>query len=83
MLDEDYITAQEAAECLSSSENSLRTMRSKGYGPPFHKIGSAIFYRRSELATYVGSLRPSSQTRRSVKEAQKKRAAPGSTPARP
>jgi hypothetical protein len=73
MLDDDYLTAKEAAEYLSSTENSLRCMRCKGYGPPFHKASHAVFYRRSELAAYLAGLRPSDKTKR----AQKGKASPG------
>lgn len=86
LIDRDaagLLTAKEAAEYLSSSENSLRTMRSKGYGPPYHRIGSAVFYRRAELDAYNAELRPCDRTKRSLRAAQKERAAPRASEARP
>lgn len=59
----DLLTAKEAAEYLSTTENSLRSMRSKRCGPPFLKEEYYIRYRRSELDAYMASLRPSDTKR--------------------
>ena len=61
------LTTKEAAAYLSATDNSLRCMRSKGYGPPFHKIGSAVLYDRRELDDYVSGLRPSDRVQREKK----------------
>lgn len=58
----DLLTAKEAAEHLYSNENSLRTMRAKGCGPPFRKVGHRVFYSRTELERYVATMRPCDAT---------------------
>jgi hypothetical protein len=78
---EGLLTTKQAAAYIGSTENSLRCMRSKGYGPTFLKIGAAVFYRKSELHAYQGSVGPSSRTARLA--AEKERGAPGSTRMRP
>ena len=75
------LTTKEAANYLLSTENSLRCMRSKGYGPPFHKLGGTVIYKRDELDAYEANLRPSSIARR--RSPKKERGAPGSTRMRP
>lgn len=78
------LTTKQAAIYLDSTENSLRCMRSKGYGPSFVKIGHAVFYRREELDAYHGSCGPSSRRVRHDRAlAEKERGAPGSTRMRP
>ncbi|PWG03299.1 helix-turn-helix domain-containing protein [Sphingosinicella humi] len=85
MLDDDFLTAKEAAEFLHTTESSLRTQRSKGKGPPFHKPdGWRTLYRRSELEAYHASCGPSGRRSRMERAiAEKKRAALGSTRVRP
>jgi hypothetical protein len=85
MLDEDFMTAKEAAEFLHTTENCLRTLRSKGKGPPFHKPdGWRAFYRRSELEAYHAACGPSGRRSRMNRAlAEKERGAPGSTRMRP
>lgn len=65
--DPDLLTAKEAADFLYASENSLRSMRSKRSGPPFHREGHRICYRRSELEAYLASHRPSARTQFSIR----------------
>jgi hypothetical protein len=85
MIDDDFLTPKEAAAYLHTTENSLRTLRSMGKGPPFHKPdGWHALYRRSELDAYHEACGPSGRKRRMDRVlAEKERAAPGSTPTRP
>ncbi|MCG8503674.1 MAG: helix-turn-helix domain-containing protein [Sphingomonadales bacterium] len=48
-----WLDTVEAAEYLRLSPGSLRTFRSRGEGPPYHKAGRAVRYRRDELDAYV------------------------------
>lgn len=75
--DPDFISAKQAADFLFTTENSLRSMRSLGLGPPFHKCGHRVFYRRSELGAYIAALRPCDLTQLSKRRAlsQKERGA--------
>ena len=83
--DDDLLKPKEAAAYLHTTENSLRSLRSVGKGPPFHKPdGWHTFYKRSELDAYQASCGPSGRKKRMDRAAaEEKRAAPGSTPARP
>lgn len=76
------MTSKEAADYLLSTENSLRAMRSKGYGPPFHKVGWTVFYKREELDAYQATVGSSSRRSR-FRAAEMSRGAPGSTRMRP
>jgi hypothetical protein len=81
---EGLLTTNEAAAYIGSTENSLRCMRAKGYGPRFHKIGYAVFYRREDLQGYQATVGPSSRTKRVGRTLpEKERGAPGSTRMRP
>jgi hypothetical protein len=80
----DLLTTQEAADYIDSTENSLRCMRSKGYGPRFVKVGYAVFYRRENLQGYQATVGPSSRTKRVGRTLlEMERGAPGSTRMRP
>lgn len=85
MTEDDFLTPKEAAAYLHTTENSLRTLRSMGKGPPFHKPdGWHAVYMRSELDAYHETCGPSGRKRRMDRVlAEKERAVPGSTPARP
>lgn len=73
----DAMTAKEAADFLFTTENSLRSMRSLGVGPPFEKVGRRVTYSRSALDAYVASLRASdlTQLRKRRERAEKERGA--------
>lgn len=47
------LTTREAAKYLDFTENSLRSMRCRGMGPRFHRIGSAVLYDRADLHAYA------------------------------
>ena len=58
MIEEEYLTPQEAAAYIRSTENSLRSMRCTGIGPAFHVVGtgrSRVRYRRADLDAYLAS----------------------------
>ncbi len=46
---EDFMTADEAAARLRTTEGTLRWMRCKGKGPPFVKMGRFVLYRRADI----------------------------------
>ena len=63
----EMLTTNEAAKVLYTTENSLRSMRVTGHGPPFRKVGHRVFYVRDELDAYVAKMRPSDITRMAVR----------------
>ena len=67
-IEPELLTAKEAANFLFTTENSLRSMRVRQFGPPFRKCGHHVRYARSELQTYIASLRPSDLTKRSLRQ---------------
>lgn len=83
--DDDFMTAREAAAYLYTTENSLRSMRSTGKGPRFHKPdGWRTLYRKSDLDAYQAECGPTGRKRRMERAmADRERAAPVSTTARP
>lgn len=83
--EDEFLTPKQAAEYLHTTENSLRSLRSVGKGPPFHKPnGWHALYKKSELDAYQASCGPSARKYRMQRAvSEKERAAPGSTPARP
>ncbi len=48
-----WLTTDEAADYLRLSPGSLRTFRSIGKGPRYHKAGRAVRYRRDQLDSYL------------------------------
>lgn len=60
----EFFTSKGAAEFLAVTENSLRSMRSCGYGPPFHREGRSVRYSKDELKMYVRSLDAAAKARR-------------------
>lgn len=85
MKNDDFLTAKEAASYLHTTENSLRSMRSVGKGPPIYRPdGFHVMYLRSELDAYHAACGPSRRRSRMNRVvAEKERAVPGSTPTRP
>ena len=74
----DTLTAKQAADHLYTTENSLRSMRSKRCGPPFVKHEGRVLYSRAALDTYVEGLRDSDRSRLANRRSriEKKRGAP-------
>ena len=60
---DDTLTAKQAADHLYTTENSLRSMRSKRCGPPFVKQDGRVLYSRAALDAYVDGLRDSDRSR--------------------
>lgn len=55
-FNEDRMTRQEAADYIGLSYNTLKNWAVTGDGDlPFHKVGSRVFYRRSELDAWLES----------------------------
>jgi hypothetical protein len=51
----EYLTTREAARHLNCSRQYLEIGRCKGYGPPFHKLGRAVRYRKSTLNEWMAA----------------------------
>jgi predicted DNA-binding transcriptional regulator AlpA len=51
----EYLTTVEAACYLHCSRQYLEIGRCKGYGPPFHKLGRAVRYRKSALNEWMAA----------------------------
>lgn len=49
----ERLRVTDAAKYLGLSVSTLDTMRSKGRGPRYLRIGSRIYYRRGDLDAYV------------------------------
>ena len=75
------LTTIEAAEYLGTTQRTLDWLRCKGKGPAYHKDSRFHFYMKDELDAYRASR---GQPRRgSSSMAEKERASPVTTPARP
>jgi excisionase family DNA binding protein len=55
MLNDTYMTAEEAARYLKSSTSTLAKRRLFGGGPAFTRIGRAVRYRKVDLDTWMAS----------------------------
>lgn len=51
------ITARDAANYLGLSYKTLACQRSNGDGPPYIKLGKAVFYRKHDLDEWTASCR--------------------------
>lgn len=47
-----FLTAKEAAERLRNSVVTLARWRTKGEGPPFHKVGGKVLYSTAALEAF-------------------------------
>lgn len=52
----EYLTEKEAALLFSLSTATLKTQRSKGFGPKYKKLGCKILYARYDLENYLDAL---------------------------
>ncbi len=57
----------QAARYLGLAPQSLRNMRCRAKGPAYHKLGSRIVYRISDLDQYLAERRIDPEGRREVK----------------
>jgi excisionase family DNA binding protein len=49
----DHLTTQETAELTRVPAATLRWMRSRGLGPKSWKLGSRVFYRRTDVEAWL------------------------------
>ncbi len=49
----ELLTPEEAARHLKMAKQTLARWRVEGTGPPFVRLGTRIFYRRSDLHAFV------------------------------
>ncbi len=56
-LDREWMDEKLASQYSCYSVHSLRQFRSKGGGPPFHKCGTKVFYRKSDLDHWLSTFR--------------------------
>ena len=61
----EMMNTEQAAEFLGLVKGTLHTYRSRAKGPPFHRIGGAIRYRRTDLEAWRDARRvdPSAEGR--------------------
>jgi predicted DNA-binding transcriptional regulator AlpA len=52
---DDLLNPPQAAHCLNKSEQWLALGRSRGYGPPFVRLGRTVRYRRRDLVAWLES----------------------------
>jgi excisionase family DNA binding protein len=62
------LTEAQAAEYLGLSVRTLQAWRVRGVGPPFARLGRAVRYRRSALATYLDRSTVASTTEADARE---------------
>ena len=53
MTERVYLTTSETADITRMKPQTLRVWRWRGDGPPFKKIGSRVFYDRSEVFAWI------------------------------
>ena len=69
MKEKSYLTVQEAAEFLGLSYKTLNKWRLLGMdGPPYHRFGTAIRYRRDDLTEWARRHRVQPGPRRQARE---------------
>jgi predicted DNA-binding transcriptional regulator AlpA len=51
--DPAYVDEQELARLTTLSRTTLQTLRSKGGGPPFAKLGHRIVYRLADVERWI------------------------------
>ena len=54
---DELLTSDEAATLLRQKPATLAAWRSEKKGPAWQKIGRGCFYRRVDIAAYIGSQR--------------------------
>ena len=57
MLSTDYLPPKKAAIYLDTSTSTLAKLRVYGGGPPFHRLGRAIRYRKIDLDEFMSQSR--------------------------
>ncbi|ORL98837.1 helix-turn-helix domain-containing protein [Prescottella equi] len=51
----ELLTPTEAAEVLRTTPGALATLRHRGGGPTFHKLGRRVLYSPEAIAEYVAA----------------------------
>lgn len=62
---DEIIPNEQAAKELNLQPNTLTAWRHRRIGPPYVKIGRQIYYRRHDLAEWLGAQRHEPQARAS------------------
>ncbi len=58
MIDPDeFLANTETAQVLRQKPETLTAWRHLGKGPPYFKVGRQVFYRRADLAEWLGTQR--------------------------
>ena len=52
---DELIPSNETAKALHVEAQTLVTWRTRGEGPDFIKIGRAVYYRRADIAEWLGN----------------------------
>lgn len=53
----EAVSTTEAAEIVGLAPATLETLRCRGGGPPYYKIGRRVVYRSADLRAWVDSKR--------------------------
>ena len=60
LLPDGRMNPQGASAYTGLSAKSLAIMRSRGEGPPFHKLGRYVFYKKADLDAWISRCRATS-----------------------
>jgi hypothetical protein len=52
---DEFLTAEELAERWRTTPAGIANMRYRGTGPPGHRIGRRVLYKRSEVEAFEAS----------------------------
>lgn len=76
-LNDGYMDTKAAAAFLGLSHRTLERYRGDGKGPPFHRFGTAVRYRRSKVAAWAREREAHSTTEADEREREDTRAGEG------
>ena len=51
-----HLSETQLAQLVGLSIHGVRAWRKRGYGPPYVRIGQAVFYPQDDVADFIGSL---------------------------
>jgi excisionase family DNA binding protein len=57
---EEFLSPEELADLLKVSRRTVYYWRARGTGPPTHKVGGALRYRRSDVEAWLADSAASS-----------------------
>lgn len=57
MIESPWMTVEEVAEYLKTTPEALHQLRTRGDGPPAHKVGRRLLFWRDDINAWVGAHR--------------------------